>query len=416
MEPTVYQQLANMIYNVLHILFLLFFIYLCINIIYLLFVSIAGMLVKQKQFIKTPAKKKIAVLITSYKEDEVIVNTVRNATQHDYPQQYFDIYLAADQLKESTINELKKLRVNIHKVYFPVGSKARSLNLLLNSINESDYDIALVLDADNIMQLGFLEKINTAFQNGKKAVQGHRTAKNMNGPIAVLDAISEEINNHLFRKAQRVLGFSSSLIGSGMAFEFLKLKEVYNKPGILDNPACDREVDFEMMKAAIEVEYLEDAVVLDEKVSRQKVFENQRRRWLESQLLHLKLFFSKKERITHKTKDYWNKLFINLLPPRIVFIAFFFIVFLISLAGYFFNANITGISFAWWLVIFLAYIVSMLAAIPHRFMNSATVKAFLYLPIVLFSFLKAAVTIRFNRKEFVHTPKSFTGETGSTKN
>src|SRR5690606_24787283 len=130
------------------------------------------------------------------------------------------------------------------------------LNYLLNTINENDYDIALVLDGDNIMQPGFLEKINTAFNNGFNAVQGHRTAKNKNTPLATLDALSEEINNHLFRKAQRVLGFSCALIGSGMAFQFKKLKEIYNKPGIIDNPACDREVDFEIMKADITIEYL----------------------------------------------------------------------------------------------------------------------------------------------------------------
>ena len=136
------------------------------------------------------------------------------------------------------------------------------------------------------------------FKIGYHAVQGHRAAKNRNTPIATLDAISEEINNHLFRKAQRALGFSSSLIGSGMAFEFSSLKKVYNKPGILDNPACDREVDFEMMKNGIVVQYLDDAVVLDEKVSNRNVLEKQRRRWLESQILHLKLFFSKSEHVT----------------------------------------------------------------------------------------------------------------------
>jgi hypothetical protein len=50
------------------------------------------------------------------------------------------------------------------------------------------------------------------------AVQGHRTAKNTNNSWAILDAISEEINNNIFRKGHRVLGLSSAIIGSGMAF------------------------------------------------------------------------------------------------------------------------------------------------------------------------------------------------------
>jgi cellulose synthase/poly-beta-1,6-N-acetylglucosamine synthase-like glycosyltransferase len=52
------------------------------------------------------------------------------------------------------------------------------------------------------------------------AVQGHRTAKNTNNSWAILDAISEEINNNIFRKGHRVLGLSSAIIGSGMAFRY----------------------------------------------------------------------------------------------------------------------------------------------------------------------------------------------------
>jgi hypothetical protein len=42
-----------------------------------------------------------------------------------------------------------------------------------------------------------LKKINAAFEYDFIAVQGHRTAKNTNNSWAILDAISEEINNIL---------------------------------------------------------------------------------------------------------------------------------------------------------------------------------------------------------------------------
>ncbi|MEO8584318.1 MAG: hypothetical protein ABI415_11000, partial [Flavitalea sp.] len=201
-----------------------------------------------------------------------------------------------------------------------------------------------------------------------------------------------------------------SLIGSGMAFEFKKLKEVYNKPGILDNPACDREVDFEMMKAGIVIEYIEDAYILDEKVSKEQVYENQRRRWLESQGLHLKLFFSRAEHVAHKTKDYWNKLFINLIPPRLIFLFLLLCMAAISASENIFHAQYTGISIVSWLLLVIVYISSLLLAIPFNFYNLRTLKAFLKLPFLTLTFLKAAMGVHINRKEFVHTPKSFTGE------
>ena len=141
----------------------------------------------------------------------------------------------------------------------------------------------------------------------------------------------------------------------------------------------------------------------------------ERRRWLESQLLHLKLFFSRKEHVPRKTKDYWNKLFINLIPPRIIFVGVFFIIFLCCLVQYFVEIDITGFAIAWWILLFAAYILSMIFAVPSHLVTFSTFKAFLYLPSVFFSYVRAALTMKINRKEFVHTPKSYTGKTESTE-
>jgi cellulose synthase/poly-beta-1,6-N-acetylglucosamine synthase-like glycosyltransferase len=394
-----------------HIFFLILFIWLSVTIIYLLIAAVAGRLpVKRTRTGHAPLKK-IAVLITSFKEDEVIINTVASAVNHDYDKNFFRVFLAADQLKPATIMALGSSGASVYEVHFERGSKARSLNYLLNTIDENEYDIAIVLDGDNIMLPGSLRRVNDAFAEGFRAVQIHRMAKNTNGPVARLDAISEEINNHLFRKAQRNMGLSAATIGSGMAFEFLRLKQIYNKPGILDNPACDREVDFEMMKHNIIVGYLDDVFLLDEKVSKRQVFENQRRRWLESQLIHLGLF--RKEQVPDKTKDYWNKLFINLLPPRILFIGLIGLIVIILFLSRWLNYDLTGIKPSAWLGLFFLYFLALFLSVPRQYLNIATAKALLALPVLLVAFLKAALTVKPKRKVFIHTPKSFSGDRDS---
>ena len=47
----------------------------------------------------------------------------------------------------------------------------------MKTLDES-YDLAVVLDADNIMENGVLDKMSQAFRSGYKAIQCHRTAKN----------------------------------------------------------------------------------------------------------------------------------------------------------------------------------------------------------------------------------------------
>ena len=44
-----------------------------------------------------------------------------------------------------------------------------------------------------------LKKVNDAFMNGAKAIQGRRVARDTS--FAILDSCSEAVNNNIFRKA-----------------------------------------------------------------------------------------------------------------------------------------------------------------------------------------------------------------------
>jgi len=400
-----------MFITLVNIFFWIVFVYMLVNVFYLFIITVAGKIRSSRRYVANKQKKRIAVLIPSYKEDEIVVNTATKAKEHDYPAEYFDVFFAADQLKGDTIAQLRAVPVNVLEVQFEMGSKARSLNKLLNSIPGDKYDIGIILDADNVMMPGCLEQVNDAFQKGYKSVQCHRIAKNRNTAVAVLDAMSEEINNHFFRKGLRSVGLSSTVIGSGMAFEFNKIKEIYNKPGILGNPACDREVDFETMKAGITIEFLENAFVLDEKVASRDVYERQRTRWLESQIIHLKLFFDKAQGHIPKTADYWNKLFLNLIPPRLIFLSSFTFILLIIALQNIFHFSILAPAEKWWLILTGVYFLTFIIAIPKSFYNVQTLKAVFYIPVLMFSMLRALFKMKVSRKEFLHTPKSFTQKT-----
>ena len=93
------------------------------------------------------------------------------------------------------------------------------MSLAMNATADIPYDAVVIMDADNTAGTSFLSELNPVFQSGARAVQAHRTAKNTNTDIAVLDAASEEINNSIFRSGHIALGLSSALIGSGMALE-----------------------------------------------------------------------------------------------------------------------------------------------------------------------------------------------------
>ena len=391
-----------------YIIFTILFVYLSAGVVYLFVLAVAGKLRKKKRYDPTPRKHRFALLIPAYKEDAVILETARQASLHNYPADSFGVFVIADKLKDETIAKLQSIPVNVIKVQFETSTKAKSLNLAIRQVAGKGYDYVMILDADNIMEAGCLEQVNAAFENGAGAVQCHRTAKNKQTPIAILDAISEEINNHLFRKGPAAFGVSAALIGSGMAFRFHHLQAILELPHILDNPGEDREIDLQLMHKNVKVEYLDEALVYDEKVANAQVFERQRVRWLEAQVMHFKRFLHADMRTAPHNSNYWNKFAQTLLLPRSLYILVLGLMLVLVAVEWIFNINFLYPPAAWWIGLTVLFTVSLLLAIPSSFYNGRTLRAVLHIPVLIFSMVKALLQVKKNRTTFLHTPKNYT--------
>jgi len=188
-------------------------------VVYIFVFSIAGLFYRQHLYPQQSRLSKFAVLIPGYKEDAVIREVARDALLQDYPPDYYDVIVIADSFQQDTLDYLKTLRIKVIEVSFDKSTKSKALNRAMEQLNEK-YEIAVILDADNLMAKDFLSKVNASFTKGYMAIQGHRTAKNTDTSLAILDAASEEINNSIFRKGHRAMGLSSAIIGSGMAFNY----------------------------------------------------------------------------------------------------------------------------------------------------------------------------------------------------
>jgi len=390
---------------IIKILFLLLFIYLAISIAWLLVIAIAGRFGKLRAYKINTAKKRIAVIIPSYKEDDIITDTALKAARHNYPKDKFTVLVVADKLKAETIAQLRSIPVQVLEA--DVNMKSRSVNAAMHYLSENDFDIAVILDADNIMGDDCLEKINDAFVHGCQAVQCHRTAKNQQTPVALLDAISEEININLFRRGVAVIGVSAAPVGSGMAFSFALLKQIFSVEHILSNPGEDREIDMQLMKQKIFMHFIDDAWVFDEKVANAGVFEKQRVRWLEAQINHIRRFSDADMKNAPRTAIYWVKYFQNFLLPRLLFIMVLGILFALLLAQWVFSFNILAPQPGWWLMIMIVYAAALAISVPGRFYSAATLKAVVQIPVLMLSMLRAILKIKTGRQEFIHTPKTY---------
>ncbi len=368
--------------------------------VYTLVFSTAGKLykAKTKPLLKTQ-QHRFAILIPAYKEDAVIVPVVEDALKQSYPADKFEVIVMADSLQPGTLERLARLPAKIVEVAFENSTKVKALQAGL-SVLDTVPDIVVVLDADNLMGHHFLHQINREYNRGSQAIQARRTAKNTNTSFAVLDAYSEAVNNHIFRKGSQALGLSAPLTGSGMAFSYNLLKETL--PGIRAVGGFDRELQVSIVAQGYQIRYLPEAVVLDEKVTQAEVFGNQRRRWLSSQFLYFRKFFWKGCRaLWQGNLDLFHITIVqNIQLPRILNLGLL-VSLTVSAASFPGQMHIpAGV----WLTLLGAQVAAMLLAVPLTFYDKKFLRALASVPKAFLFMCRSLFSIRGANKKFIHTP------------
>jgi cellulose synthase/poly-beta-1,6-N-acetylglucosamine synthase-like glycosyltransferase len=378
------------------------FIYLGIYCIYLFIFSVLGKLVPIKYPPVATSLSKFVIYICAYKEDEILLNSAVAALTLDYPANKFHICIVADSLQPETLEKLRKLPLQVVEVFFENSTKSKALNKAIENTTDG-FDAAIVYDIDNVAAPDYLYQINNYLQAGEKVVQGHRIAKNTNTNVAILDAISEEINNHIFRKSQRVLNLSAAIIGSGMALEYNLFKATMSQIDAVGG--FDKEMGLILTRQKISVAYAEKAFVYDEKVSNPEVFKKQRKRWLSAQFNLLRVYGMSgiRELFMNGNFDYFNEIYQMSILPRVLMLGIMPFMLLISILT-------PGIGPSWhlWFVATLCCYVAIVVAIPGDYFNSKLFNAALKLPLIFFTMLLLLFKLKGANKKFIHTPHDHT--------
>lgn len=340
------------------------------------------------------------ILIPAYKEDSVIVDTATDALKQSYPSSFYDVVVIADGLKPATISLLKELPIKLIEVSFEKSTKIKALNRAFQKLADN-YEYAVILDADNVMAHDFLHRLSELFFTGKyQAIQGQRKAKNTQTTLAFLDGISEAVNNRIYRQGTSAAGLSSSINGSGVAVDYVTLKDIMSDMDSVGG--FDRELELLLISQGIKVKYLKDAIVYDEKVSHAGAFQNQRIRWIASQYFYLrKYFFSGMASLLSGNLTYFNSAILrNIQLPRLLNIGLLSALTI----GLFFLRDGLYFSYYWWPALFLLQAGAIFAAIPAVYYSWRLVNAILSLPVLFFRMFSMLFRMRGANKKFIHTP------------
>lgn len=218
--------------------------------------------------------------------------------------------------------------------------------------------------------------------------------------MALLDGLSETINNFIYRQGNVSIGFSASLNGSGMIFDYANYKDIMK--GMDSIGGFDRELELRLLDRGIKVYFAKDVIVFDEKVANHEVFERQRKRWISSHFFYLRKYFAEGWRKLFKGDlVFFNSAVLrNIQLPRLLNLGLLTFVSILSLL----LMNYVNFSPALWFTLLLLNIVAMAFAIPRRFYNLKLLKSILLIPRLFFRMFLLLFKLKGANNTFIHTP------------
>ncbi len=301
---------------ILYIIDWILFIPVAGTVLYLGIFSVASLFNRDTVQDKAKTQNRFAIIIPSHRQDKVIEQAVVSILSQDYPQRLFDVVVVSDHQSEITNMRLAQYPITLLTPDFAESTIAKSLQYAILKLPEFKiYDIALVLDADNIVEQDFITKVNDAFETAAtKAIQMHRISRNRDTAAARMGSIFEEINNNIFRKGHINMGISAALAGSGTAYDFTWFKTNVMKAKTAGE---DKELEALLLKQGYFIDYFDNILLYGEKKRTTSTMNEQHSRWTLQQIQNLiKNIKYLPGAIFRKQYDWADKLIQWMLVPR----------------------------------------------------------------------------------------------------
>lgn len=373
-------------WNILYYSDLVFFIFVCLTVMYMGIFAMASMFSQHQEVPKSRHENRFIIFIPAYKNGPSAEQTVQSILGQTYPQRLFDVTVIADQLDEMSNFRLAQQPITLLTPNFTKSSRAKSLQLAINNLPQFKlYDIAIVLNPGNIVEPEYLSQVNNAYEAaGTKAIQCHMLSQNRDTVSARLSAIFEEINNSIFRRGHVTLGLSAAAASSAMAFDFN-----WFKANILTTNTTwdDKELESRLLRQHIFVDYFDDIMVFSEKARNAEDFNRQRRRWLLSHFATItRNIRYLPGAIIERHYDLIDKIIQWMLIPRMLMMAIIIFMGVIMPFIYF------TLALKWWALFAMVLFIFALAT-PNYLVDDKWDRTFFSIPVILLSSLLAKTPI-----------------------
>lgn len=256
---------------------------------YTVLISLFGFVNIKRDYLIKKDKTRFLILIAAYNEEDVIRETIQNLKQINYDEDLYDICIVSDNSTDNTTQIAKDenvLVVDTIKKEFaregigkPAGIQYALRKLGFNHL-KNNYDLIMVLDADNFVSTNILQEVNSQYiSKGKPtAIQAYLDSKNYSRFMSLAYSIVFWTNNRFMQLAKYRLGLPNSIGGTGF---FVRTDWLIDHGGFKFHSLTeDLEMEIEIVKDNGRILWNDHASIYDEKPENTKVSMIQRHRWI----------------------------------------------------------------------------------------------------------------------------------------
>ncbi len=167
-------------------------------------------------------RTRFAVLVPAHDEELLIRRVLGSLLAIDYPPELYTVHVVADNCTDGTVERAQVLGAEVHERVDPAHrGKGYALRWLFARLLAAPdpADAFVVVDANSLVNRGFLRALDARLRHGAAAIQAYDTVRNVDSSWSTaLRYVAFALLHYLRPLGRALFGGSAGLKGNGMCF------------------------------------------------------------------------------------------------------------------------------------------------------------------------------------------------------